>query len=586
MLIINGDITKPKTEQQVVEWLANYVTHPGIAVSGVYVPRLDGGSAEAGLLVFTPHAVAVIEVDVLRKKARGPLSCSMNERWSAPGIHGDPVQLRGDDLNPLHQVRRPVSALRTFVADLTRGPEPFVDGLILLMPKSGNTLTLDKGPMPGGFTVLLGDSASQLYSWFGRTAQHRDRAPWTAELVVTVLTALRVDRTRDAESRRRLYADLVGEGFPTEVPSVRRDGDTDPTASSAAPSGAPTAQPDPAGQTEPYAQADPASSHIPPARDESTPTAPSNPAYISTPPGTPDAQPEMAYEVEANSQAVPTGSPIPPARTDSIPAAPPAPAPVSTPSDTPDAKSGMAGRFAPYSQAVPTGSHPSRSRHNPDSSVPPTSSAGPISSTSPVPSAKPHPSTSSTSHAEPHLSTASAAHAYPTPSSTRASRPFPNDSAAGAPAATTHPSNSAPLPSSGPPRRSAEPIPAPFPSGTTAHTAPITSPQADAPEPNWHEPAPDVDPRTQPPANHRLRTALLGIAAALILVCGIGYMAGKDHPRAQPGSQPAPSQVHPPEKTTTPASPSPTPTTESPRTQQRSTTPTEGATCYPFQAGC
>ncbi|WP_063064142.1 NERD domain-containing protein [Nocardia violaceofusca] len=442
MLIINGDITKPKTEQQVVEWLANYVTHPGIAVSGVYVPRLDGGSTEAGLLVFTPHAVAVIEVDVLRKKARGPLSCSMNERWSAPGIHGDPVQLRGDDLNPLHQVRRPVSALRTFVAELTRGPEPFVDGLILLMPKSGSTLTLDKGPMPGGFTVLLGDSASQLYSWFGRTAQHRDRTPWTAELVVTVLTALRVDRTRDAESRRRLYADLVGEGFPTEVPAVRGDGDTDPTASSAAPSGAPTAQPDPAGQTEPFAQADPASSHIPPSQDESTPAAPS---YISTPSGTPYAQPEMAYEVEANPQAVPTGSPIPPARTDSI---------------------------------------------------------------------------------------------------------------------------------------------RPFPSGTTAHTAPITTPQGDAPEPNWHEPAPEVDPRTQPPANHRLRTALLGIAASLILVCGIGYMAGNDHPRAQTGSQPAPSQVRAPERTTTPIPTSPVTPTERQGTSPRSTTPTEGATCYPFQAGC
>lgn len=467
MLIINGDITKPKTEQQVVEWLANYVTHPGIAVSGVYIPRLDGGSTEAGLLVFTPHAAAVIEVDALRKKARGPLSCSMNERWSAPGIHGDPVPLRGDDLNPLHQVRRPVSALRTFVAELTRGPEPFVDGLILLVPKSGNTLTLDKGPMPGGFTVLLGDSASQLYSWFGRTAQHRERTPWTAELVVTVLTALRVDRTRDADSRRRLYADLVAEGFPTEVPAARREGDTDPTASAPAfaPSATPTAQP-PANQVEPNARADQENSHIPPSQDDS------------------------------NTQA------------------PPTPTPVSTPSDTPDAQPGMAGQVTPYSQAVPTDSQPSRSRHNPDSSVPSSSSSEPISSTSPASYARPHSSTSPAPGAEPHPSV------------------------------------------------------------------------SDAPAPTWHEPAPDLDARTQPPANHRLRTALLGIAAALILVCGIGYMAGKDHPRAQPGSQPAPSQVRPPERTATPSPTSPVATTDRPGTSQRSTTPTEGATCYPFQTGC
>ncbi|PPJ31639.1 hypothetical protein C5E45_27415 [Nocardia nova] len=498
MLIINGDITKPKTQQQVVEWLANYVTHPGIAVSGVYIPRLDGGSAEADLLVFTPHAAAVIEVDALRKKTRGPLSYSMNERWSAPGIHGDPVQLRGDDLNPLHQIRGPVSALRTFVAELTRGPEPFVDGLILLIPKSGNTVTLDKGPMPGGFTVLLGDSASQLYSWFGRTAQHRDRTPWTAELVVTVLAALRVDRTRDAESRRRLYAELVAEGFPTEVSAVR------------------------AGES----------------RRSTTGT-------VSAPSDT--AQAESQDWGVPNSQAVPTSSHPFSSPTDSNPAEPPAPVTSATPAASPAAKH----------EPIPA-----------NSSV---SDAGPPSS---APSA---------SHGE---STPSP-QAHPTPATASTSDPVPNAPGAVAPApTTTHPANSAPIPSSAPPRRSDEPTHSASPSDAIAHTTPITSHQADAPEPDWTEPVTDFDPRTQPPARHRLRTALLGIAAALILVCGIGYMAGRDHPRAQSGSQPAPSQVHPPEKTTTPTPTSPIATTDRPGTSQRPATPTEGATCYPFQAGC
>ncbi|MFI7190771.1 NERD domain-containing protein [Nocardia nova] len=441
MLIINGDITKPKTQQQVVEWLANYVTQPGIAVSGVYIPRLDGGSTEADLLVFTPHAAAVIEVDALRKKTRGPLSYSMNERWSAPGIHGDPVQPRGDDLNPLHQVRRPVSALRTFVAELTRGPEPFVDGLILLIPKSGNTVTLDKGPMPAGFTVLLGDSASQLYSWFGRTAQHRDRTPWTAELVVTVLTALRVDRTRDAESRRRLYAELVAEGFPTEVSAVPREGDGSATTS--------------------------------------TPATPPTLATSSDAP----AQPEQADQARPNSQVVPTDSHLPP------------------------------------------------SQNAQDNAAPPTSSPDPAPSTSPASYARAHPETPPASHAEPSFSAVQASRAVPKPASTQALQ------------------------------TDASPAPAP------------------APAPG--EPGTDSA-RTQPPARHRLRTALLGIAAALILICGIGYMAGKDHPRAQSDSQPAPSQIRPPERTTTPAPPP----TEPPSTQHHSATPTEGATCYPFQAGC
>ncbi|WP_375540102.1 NERD domain-containing protein [Nocardia sp. BSTN01] len=554
MLIINGDITKPKTEQQVIEWLANYVTHPGIAVSGVYVPRLDGGSTEAGLLVFTPYAVAVLEVDVPRKKVRGPLSCSMNERWSAPGIHGDPVRLRGDDLNPLHQVRRPVSALRTFVAELTRGPEPFVDGMILLIPKAGNTLTLDKGPTPGGFTVLAGDSASQLYSWFGRTAQHRDRTPWTAELVVTVLTALRVDRTRDAESRRRLYADLVAEGFPTEVPAARREGDPEPAASTPPPADAPAHQPKRADMAGPNLPVAPSSSRIAPSRPESNPTAPPTSAAAFTSSETSAAQPEMTEGAESNAQVTPANSHISPSRRESNPTAPPTPASASMPSGVP---------------------------------APPTSPA-PLSPTSPVSYARPaRPRRTPDDAPAPATATATATRVDPTPAvaSTSDSTPAPT----GADAPTTEPTKSAPIPPSAPPRKTDEPALNPSLSDTVAPTTPITSPQADAPEPNRHEPDTDftiVDPRPQPPANHRLRTALLGIAAALILVCGIGYMAGKDHPRAQPGSQPAPSQVRPPEKTTTPASISPTPTPESPHTQQRSTTPTEGATCYPFQAGC
>ncbi|MBV7705417.1 NERD domain-containing protein [Nocardia nova] len=482
MLVINGDITKPKTQQQVVEWLANYVTQPGIAVSGVYIPRLDGGSTEADLLVFTPHAAAVIEVDALRKKTRGPLSYSMNERWSAPGIHGDPVQLRGDDLNPLHQVRRPVSALRTFVAELTRGPEPFVDGLTLLIPKSGNTVTLDKGPMPAGFTVLLGDSASQLYSWFGRTAQHRDRTPWTAELVVTVLTALRVDRTRDAESRRRLYAELVAEGFPTEVSAVPREGDgsaTTSTPASASPD-APAARPEQEDWNEPNSQGLHAGSHNPSSQIDSTPATPPTSAAVATSPDAKAHQPERADQARPNPQVAPTDSHLPP------------------------------------------------SQHAPHNAAPTAASPDSAQSTSPVS----YGATPPASHADATFSAVQTSRAAPKPASTQALQ-------------------------------------------TDASPAP-------APAPAPREPGTDSNFRTQPPARHRLRTALLGIAAVLILICGIGYMAGKDHPRAQSDSQPAPSQVRPPERTTTPAPPP----TEPPGTQQHSTTPTEGATCYPFQAGC
>lgn len=216
MLIIDGEFRKPRTTQQVVEWLANYVTHPGVAVTGVFVPGPDGHSTEPHLVVFTPHVAAVLEVGLLRRKIRGTLSCAMNERWSVPGISGDPMPIGSGDLNPLHRVRGPVLRLRKLAADHAAGAEPFVDGLVLVVPKPGSAVTLDRGPMPGGFSVLHGADASQLYSWFGRAAHRHNRTPWTAELVVQVLTALRVDRTRDPEQARRLYADLVAEGFPAE----------------------------------------------------------------------------------------------------------------------------------------------------------------------------------------------------------------------------------------------------------------------------------------------------------------------------------------------------------------------------------
>lgn len=235
MLIIDTQTRKPRTERLVTEWLSNYITHPGVAVSGVHVPNSQGRATEADFVVFTPYAAVVIEVKGLRKRAGGMLMCSMNERWSLRGVSGDPVHVHQRDLNPLHQVREPVFDLKNLAAG-PLGWEPFVDGLVVVIPFPHRPIRLDRGSRPAGFDVLRGNDAAQLYSWFNRTARYRTASPWTADTVLNVLSVLRVDGTGDRVRAGRLYDELLAEGFAAGVSALGRPwAGADPAAPAPAP---------------------------------------------------------------------------------------------------------------------------------------------------------------------------------------------------------------------------------------------------------------------------------------------------------------------------------------------------------------
>ncbi len=219
MLIINAETRKPSTEQKALGFLRDYSSNPGIAVSGLQIPdRHRRRTTEADVVVFTPFAAAVIEVKGILERIGGTLSCPINGRWSMHGIDGDPVHVRGHDINPLHQVADPMYDLKNLAGELEPGRELFVDGLVLVVPHPGTTVSLDKSALPPGRDVLLGNDAAQLWKWLNRKAFRARTDPWTAELVVAVLAAIGLDQARHPEEAATLRAALIREGFPAEAP--------------------------------------------------------------------------------------------------------------------------------------------------------------------------------------------------------------------------------------------------------------------------------------------------------------------------------------------------------------------------------
>ena len=559
MLIINGVTRKPRAEQQVVEWLSNYITHPGVAVSGVHVPDSRGRTTAADFVVFTPYAAAVIGVEGLRKKVGGMLMCSMNERWSIVGTNVDPVHVHPGDLNPLHRVREAASGLRK-LATSKLGREPFVDGLVLVIPFPNRTVRLDRGPLPPGFNVLLGDSAAQLYSWFNRAAQQRSGPVWNAGAVLEMLTVLRADGT----TNDRLFEQLVAEGFPTDLPDLSGD--------DRAPAAAPPA--DTAASGAPVVE-DPVS------HDADTPPAPPSPDRLTGPIRPHRAASPTSRLSEGHSTAT-TERPT---------------LPIRTPGSTWETK---------------WPSHPTRrTDYRPPTAADVPAALLPAPPTDPVRDLSTVHSPDSPQTAPPNTdaaaSTAPGADTAPTPDDTAASGPattLPADSLSAprpteplsapyptgpvVPPHLTEPGSSTPGPE--PAQQDRVDDAAPQPSADIRHGVPAAAPGTAHPDPTPRnaQTTPDGSGTNQwsqdaaRPPRHHMRTALLTAAAVVFLACGIWVVTGNDNARAEPDGhspptteavQPAAEYFPPPVSETAPPAPAPR------------LFPDE-KTCYPFQPKC
>ena len=221
MLIINAETGTPNTERQVLGFLQDYSSNPGVAISGLNIPdRHRRHSTEADIVVVTPFTAAVIEVKGILEPVGGTLSCGSNGRWSMPGISGDPVHVRALDNNPLRQVSDPMFDLKDLANELEPDRELFINGLVVVVPHPGTTVSLDKGVLPQGRDVLLGADPAPLWKWLNRKAFQVREDPWTVELVIAVLAATGLSQARIPQEAAHLRAALIREGFPSEAPAA------------------------------------------------------------------------------------------------------------------------------------------------------------------------------------------------------------------------------------------------------------------------------------------------------------------------------------------------------------------------------
>lgn len=129
----------------------------------------------------------VIEVKRITGPVDGVLSSPVQGPWSLPGIEGDPVALRHNDINPLDQAREGVFLARTVAAECGNR-QAFILGLVLVLPQVKHILALDRGRGPSEADLRV-TTLEDLHRWFQRYGEVRPVC-WTAEQVHEVLSVL------------------------------------------------------------------------------------------------------------------------------------------------------------------------------------------------------------------------------------------------------------------------------------------------------------------------------------------------------------------------------------------------------------
>ncbi|WP_433598670.1 hypothetical protein ACQPXH_23540 [Nocardia sp. CA-135953] len=209
MLVVNERAAVTRSEQCVLDWMRTWTGQyviVGLAISGC--PRPDRNSEEtvreAGLVVFTPRAMVVIEAEEVAAEVTTGVSGPADGRSRLLEFQGDPVPVRDCDTSPFDRVTSQVLDLEELVRK--RHPDAFVDGLVVVVPPRDASVVLDIEASEHGNCVVLGSSAG-LRAWFHRTANRK--LIWTAEQVHALLGELHLSHVVTVE-------DLAAEGFPSE----------------------------------------------------------------------------------------------------------------------------------------------------------------------------------------------------------------------------------------------------------------------------------------------------------------------------------------------------------------------------------
>ncbi|MFD7845512.1 hypothetical protein ACFV4K_21565 [Nocardia sp. NPDC059764] len=191
------------TERTVVNWLKSW-SGPH-AVPGIAVVQCQ----DADVVVWTPQTCVVVGVHGFTERVTGTLSCAQDEPWT---VDGEPAPIDGDG-DPLDGVHRQTMDLAGQLRSAPGRETVPVSGLVLLVPQLGSRVKLEKGDLPTGIDVLIGDGPSSLRAYFTSLAEGAP-ASWDAAQVGQALGAL-------GFAAAATYSDLVSEGFP--VPDSARD---------------------------------------------------------------------------------------------------------------------------------------------------------------------------------------------------------------------------------------------------------------------------------------------------------------------------------------------------------------------------
>ncbi|AHH19232.1 hypothetical protein NONO_c44480 [Nocardia nova SH22a] len=227
------------SERTVANWLKTWTgAHalPGIAV-------VAAGAADA--IVWTPKTCVVIVIKDFTERVTGTLTVSGYRPWT---VDDRVAPLDGTEAGtePMTEIRARTGELAQLLRGAPGRERVGVTGMVLVMPQLGSRVALDKGDLPDGMDIVLGDGPAALRNYFSRITTDAPDT-WDATQVGQALGAL-------GFAAAATHSDLTAEGFPAQVAR------TPPPAAPAArpragrrPAGAPipTEMPAPAGAAVP-----------------------------------------------------------------------------------------------------------------------------------------------------------------------------------------------------------------------------------------------------------------------------------------------------------------------------------------------
>lgn len=285
------------SERTVANWLKTWTgTHalPGIAV-------VAAGAADA--IVWTPKTCVVIVIKDFTERVTGTLTASGYRPWT---VDDRIAPLVGTEAGtePMTEIRARTGELAQLLRGAPGRERVGVTGMVLVMPQLGSRVALDKGDLPDGMDIVLGDGPAALRNYFTRITTDAPDT-WDATQVGQTLGAL-------GFAAAATHSDLTAAGFPAQIARTAPLTASGTPRSSRAPGGAPipVRTPAPAGAQVPGAHPVSMARPAPPQATAPGPVPPPGPGNFPGQPQQP--RPDAGYRQNSQPYSVPF-DPRPPA---------------------------------------------------------------------------------------------------------------------------------------------------------------------------------------------------------------------------------------------------------------------------------